>query len=419
MAFTVMLSIITNAQVGIGTITPDSSAVLDLFSTSKGFLLPRITTAQRDLMIRPATGLQIYNQTQTDVQLNTGTPSLPVWSGMKSGSSPSSDTIVRSVTATGDINTVSTIDEFIPGMTLSPPTGSYLVLFSGQYGLSASAPVSTAQGVIDLETAYTQLMAIPATNTTHGAIFGNGETLPPGVYDLPAAVSLAATLTLDGGGDTNSVFIIRMVGAFTTGALTTVVLVNGARSRNIFWVGQVAMAMAATTIMKGTLISNAGAISMAASSNLEGRMFTKSGAISMGPGVLTIPSGNSYIDLGVLSTFVIFTGVGAIANTPPSTITGDVGTNSGAIAGFEGINGNVYGPGAAPNPVNNTLVTFSIYQNGVLIGNSVRTVDVNTSAISLQTMATITSGQPIEVWWRVDIGGVILGNRILSLVSVK
>jgi hypothetical protein len=230
---------------------------------------------------------------------------------------------------------------------------------------------------------------------------------------------LADTLTLDGQGDTTSVFIIRMVGALTTGALTTVVLTNGARARNIFWVCEAAIAMAATTIMKGTLISHAGAVSMAAGSDLEGRMFSSEGAITMGPGTLTGPPGASSIDLGVLSTFALFTSVGAIANTPPSEITGDVGTNLGAIAGFDDIDGNVYGPGgSAPNPVNNTLVTFSIYQNGALVPNSSRTTDINTSVIALQTVATLTAGQSFEVWWKVDTGGVFIGNRILSLIRV-
>jgi hypothetical protein len=34
-----------NAQVGVGTTTPDASAVLDVSSTDKGLLLPRMTTA--------------------------------------------------------------------------------------------------------------------------------------------------------------------------------------------------------------------------------------------------------------------------------------------------------------------------------------------------------------------------------------
>lgn len=409
-----------NAQVvGIGTVVPDSSSALDIYSIDKGFLMPRMSSAQRDLIILPATGLMIYNLTTDDSQLNTGTPLIPNWIGIK-GSDPNTvDTIITSVTVTGDTSTTSNTYVLVPGMTLSPPPGDYLILFNGQYGLTASVPLSTEQGVIDLATAYDAIMAIPATNTSHGPIFGNDEVLLPGVYDLPAAVSLAGTLTMDGGGDTNSVFIIRMVGALTTGALTTVVLTNGARARNIFWVCEVAIALAATTTMKGTLISHAGAVSMAAGSDLEGRMFSITGAISMGPCTATAPSGTSFIDLGVLSTFVIFTSSGAIANTNPSDITGAVGTNLGAIAGFDDIDGNVYGPGAAPNPVNNSLVTFSLYQNGIQVPYSSRTVDVNTSNISLQAMGTVTAGQSIDVWWKVDTGGVFIGNRILSLIHVS
>ncbi len=407
-------SIVKSQGVGIGTLTPDGSSELDIYSTSKGLLMPRMSSAQRDAIILPAKGLMIYNMTTNDGQLNTGTPEIPIWIGTKGSES---STIITSVTATGDISTTSITDVLIPGMTLSPPPGTYLILLNGQYGLTASEPVSTEQGVIDLTNAYNEIKAIPATNTTHGPIFGD-EVLPPGVYDLPAAVSLAGTLTLDGGGDTSSVFIIRMVGALTTGALTTVVLTNGARARNIFWVCEAAIALAATTIMKGTLISKVGAVSMAAGSNLEGRMFSGAGAMTMGPGTLIIPSGTSYIDLGVLSTFVLFTSAGAIANTGMSDITGDVGTNAGAIAGFDDINGNIYGPGAAPNPINNTLVTFSIYQNGVQVENSNRTVDINTSVIALQAMGTVTEGQSFDVRWKVDTGGVFIGNRILSLIRV-
>ena len=51
------------AQVGIGTNTPAPSAQLDVTSTERGFLPPRMTTAQRDLIATPATGLLVF---QTD-----------------------------------------------------------------------------------------------------------------------------------------------------------------------------------------------------------------------------------------------------------------------------------------------------------------------------------------------------------------
>ena len=53
----------THAQVGIGTTTPDASAALDITSTSGGLLIPRLTSAQRDVLSNPAVGLIIFNIT--------------------------------------------------------------------------------------------------------------------------------------------------------------------------------------------------------------------------------------------------------------------------------------------------------------------------------------------------------------------
>ncbi len=50
-----------SAQVGIGTTTPDASAILDITSTEKGFLPPRLTSAERAAITTPAQGLMIYN----------------------------------------------------------------------------------------------------------------------------------------------------------------------------------------------------------------------------------------------------------------------------------------------------------------------------------------------------------------------
>ena len=51
--------------VGVGVSTPDASAVLEVSSTNKGFLFPRMTEAQRLGIGAPATGLLVY---QTDAE---------------------------------------------------------------------------------------------------------------------------------------------------------------------------------------------------------------------------------------------------------------------------------------------------------------------------------------------------------------
>lgn len=59
---------------------PNSSAILDVSSTSKGLLIPRMTAAQRSAIANPAAGLLIY-QTEASVGIyeNKGTPAAPDW----------------------------------------------------------------------------------------------------------------------------------------------------------------------------------------------------------------------------------------------------------------------------------------------------------------------------------------------------
>src|SRR5215471_11027510 len=50
---------------GIGTTTPDASSLLEIKSTKKGLLIPRMTKTQRDAIGAPATGLLIYQTNST------------------------------------------------------------------------------------------------------------------------------------------------------------------------------------------------------------------------------------------------------------------------------------------------------------------------------------------------------------------
>lgn len=59
--FFFLLTFIGNAQIGIGTVTPNASSVLDITSTTQGMLAPRMTTAQRSAIASPADGLIVYD----------------------------------------------------------------------------------------------------------------------------------------------------------------------------------------------------------------------------------------------------------------------------------------------------------------------------------------------------------------------
>lgn len=53
-------------SVGIGTVTPDASAILDLSDTTKGFLPPRMTESERLAISSPTIGLMVYQTDEPD-----------------------------------------------------------------------------------------------------------------------------------------------------------------------------------------------------------------------------------------------------------------------------------------------------------------------------------------------------------------
>lgn len=68
----ICLAFSARAQMAIGTIYPDASAQLEIASTTRGFLPPRMTTAQRDAIVNPAYGVTIYNSTTNCLETFTG-----------------------------------------------------------------------------------------------------------------------------------------------------------------------------------------------------------------------------------------------------------------------------------------------------------------------------------------------------------
>jgi trimeric autotransporter adhesin len=86
-------------SVGIGTLTPDASAALEIKSTTQGILISRMTAAQRNAIASPATGLMIY---QTN-----STPGFYYYNGSKwtAVSSPSANRNLSNLTAPTAINT--------------------------------------------------------------------------------------------------------------------------------------------------------------------------------------------------------------------------------------------------------------------------------------------------------------------------
>lgn len=310
------------------------------------------------------------------------------------------------------------------GMTLtSPIVGNFTSSFTADYNIVGPTIVITTAADLATTALSIQLAALPSTGAL-GAVLGNGQVVTPGVYDIVTPASIQGILTLNGGGDPDALFVIRVAGALTSVAASQVVLANGADPANVFFVSQGATALGANTIFRGTALAVNGAAGIGNAGILNGRLLSTNGAVTTDTNVVTNPGATTTpVVLGVLETFALFTASGAVTNTGTSVINGDIGTNLGLITGYglpTVVNGNIYPPGStAPGPVS---ANFGIYKNGVLVPGSLVTVSGPTTIAA----ATVTTSAPVAL----IIGDIVtaqataiagtltVGNRTLTLQQV-
>jgi len=130
-----------------GAANPAASALLDISSTTKGFLMPRQTTTQRDAISSPATGLQVFNTTLSTPDFYTGSQWLSLPGVIKGSaaidftSTTAGNSTLWDITVTGaalgDIVTVEQ-DKAEPNMTYSAWVESTNTVRIKAHNISAS-----------------------------------------------------------------------------------------------------------------------------------------------------------------------------------------------------------------------------------------------------------------------------------------
>jgi hypothetical protein len=179
----------------------------------------------------------------------------------------------------------------------SQPTGFFPPgVVTGTVNVGNSAAV---QARTDAVTAYNEVAARTGGTTLAGALAG--ATITPGLYTVAGAVSNTTTVTLDGGGDSNAVFVFQINGALAMAAGSHVVLTNGARASRVFWQVNGAGAVGANAGFAGTLMAH-DAVAIGNGSVVNGRAFALNGALTLdadefysAPPMVTITGGaNAY-----------------------------------------------------------------------------------------------------------------------------
>lgn len=79
--FLLLCSATAMAQIKVGDnpLAIDDGSILEIESSDRAFVLPRLTTSQRDQISTPLTGAVIYNKDEDCIQTNVGTPATPEW----------------------------------------------------------------------------------------------------------------------------------------------------------------------------------------------------------------------------------------------------------------------------------------------------------------------------------------------------
>jgi len=181
------------------------------------------------------------------------------------------------------------------------------------YGTHSAAPTGTIThtgSLIDSGTADAALAAGSAalaesrTYTDPGVELGS-QSLVAGAYQH-TTLQITGTLTLNGQGDANAVFIFRSAATLITAAASSVVLTNGAQACNVYWQLGSAATLGDTSTIAGHVIATS-AITTGSSTIVRGQLIALNGAVKLG--------GTTIVNDACVTPVVT---TAAVATTPPA-----------------------------------------------------------------------------------------------------
>ena len=151
-----------------------------------------------------------------------------------------------------------------------------------------SAEATTAQ--TDLTSAYNAAQN-PTLCTTGHDLSGanlNANVIVPGVWCYTSAAGLSGTMTLDGGGDANAVFLFQIGSALTTSPDALYVLQNGAQAKNIYWQVSSSATLGVNSKFPGTILAHT-SITLDGGAALTGRALASTGTVTLNNNAVVLP----------------------------------------------------------------------------------------------------------------------------------
>lgn len=144
-----------------------------------------------------------------------------------------------------------------------------------------------AQGA--LTTAYNEAVAQPVTVDLTGQDLG-GLTLTPGVYHFSSSAQMTGTLTLNGLGNANAIFVFQIGSTLTTAGNASVVAENGAQAANIYWQVGSSATLGTGTFFIGNILALT-SITTTTGASVAGRLLAINGAVTLDTNAVNYPPG--------------------------------------------------------------------------------------------------------------------------------
>ena len=177
----------------------------------------------------------------------------------------------------------------------------------------ADAAALAAQDAV--ATAYNGLVGEACTQDMTGQDLG-GRTLTAGVYCFSSSAQLTGTLTLNGQGNTDAVFIFKMGSTLTTASASSVVLTNGGSAGRVFWQVGSSATLGTGTSFAGNILALA-SITVTTGARVRGRTLARNGAVTLDTNAVTAPR---------QLTSALTTTVGGVQTTGGGISFWDIGT---------------------------------------------------------------------------------------------
>jgi hypothetical protein len=195
-----------------------------------------------------------------------------------------------------------------------------------------AADAVAAQAQVDLTTAYDAVAGTPTLVDLTGTDLG-GLTLLPGVYGFSSSAQLTGTLRLDAQGNPDAVFLFKIGSSLTTATGSSVLVINGGSSCNVFWQVGSSATLGTTTTFAGNILALT-SITLDTGVSVSGRALARNGAVTLAASNVTVcaPPGPVICPVVTLSPATLPSGQVGSAYSQVVTASGGTGPYTFAVS---------------------------------------------------------------------------------------